>query len=98
MQEEKKLSQKAVAIKYSPGDTAPSVVAKGSGHLADKIIEKAEEADVPVYKDEKLVEELTKIDIGSNIPPELYEVVAAVLVFISDLDKLEAYRRNELRK
>lgn len=80
--------KKAAAIKYSPGETAPAVVAKGSGYVADKILEKAELADIPVYKDEKLVEALTKVDLGDNIPPELYEVVAEILVFVDDLDNL----------
>ncbi len=84
--------QKAVAIKYDPGLTAPQVVAKGKGVVAEKILEKAEINNIPTYKDPKLAEELTKIDLGENIPPELYEVVAQVLIFVSDLDKMEAYR------
>lgn len=87
-------NQKAVALKYDPMDVAPKVVAKGSGYIAEKILEKGRDADIPVYKDEKLAEELTRLDLGEHIPPELYEVVAQVLIFISDLDKLEAYRRD----
>jgi len=82
---------KAVVLRYDPDiDNAPNVLAKGSGYIASKILEKAEELDIPIYKDSTLVEKLTKIDLGSNIPPELYEVVAQVLVFISDLDKLDS--------
>ncbi len=80
--------KKAAAIKYAPGEDAPSVIAKGKGVIAEKILEKAEAADLPVYKDEKLVEELTKLDIGDYIPPELYTVVAEVLIFVTDLDKM----------
>jgi flagellar biosynthesis protein len=86
--------QKAVALKYSPEDAAPKVVAKGAGTVAEKIMEKGQEADVPIYQDAKLTEELTRLDLGEQIPPELYEVVAQVLIFISDLDKLETYRRE----
>ncbi len=86
--------QKAVALKYAPTDAAPKVVAKGAGTIAEKILEKGRDADVPVYQDAKLTEELTRLDLGENIPPELYEVVAQVLIFISDLDKLELYRRE----
>ncbi len=86
-------NKRAVAIKYSKGDVAPKVIAKGQGFVAEKIIEKASDSVIPVYKDEKLVKELSGVDIGSNIPPELYEVVAQVLVFISDLDKMEKYRK-----
>ncbi len=87
-------NKRAVAIKYTNGDAAPKVVAKGQGYVAEKILEKANDAIIPVYKDEKLVKELSSVEIGSNIPQELYEVVAQVLVFISDLDKLEKYRKN----
>lgn len=80
--------KKAAAIKYIQGEDAPSVVAKGQGIIADKILEKAEEADVPVYQDEKLVEELSKVEIGDYIPPELFTVVAEILVFVTDLDRL----------
>jgi flagellar biosynthesis protein len=86
--------QKAVALKYNPDEAAPKVVAKGVGTIAEKIMEKGKEADVPIYQDAKLTEELTKLDLGEQIPPELYEVVAQVLIFISDLDKLESYRRD----
>lgn len=94
MEKDKKINPKAraVAIKYSPTDMAPRVVASGKGYVADKILENA--TNVPVYKDSALVEELTKIDLGDNIPPELYEVVAQVLVFISDLDKLNSYKNT----
>lgn len=80
--------KKAVAIQYAPGDDAPTVIAKGKGILADKIVEKADEAALPIYKDAKLAEELTKIDIGAYIPAELYAVVAEVLLFVTDLDKM----------
>jgi flagellar biosynthesis protein len=92
--DEKKTRQKAVAIKYNPIDIAPKVVAKGAGVIAEKILEKARNADVPVYQDAQLTEELTRLDLGEHIPPELYDVVAQVLIFISDLDKMEGYKRN----
>ncbi len=81
--------KKAAAIQYAPGEQAPTVIAKGKGVVADKILEKAEEANLPVYRDEKLADELTKLEIGEYIPPELYTVVAEILVFVTDLDKLQ---------
>lgn len=87
--------QKAVAVKYDPQDVAPQVVAKGKGYVAEKLLEKAADSNIPTYKDPKLVEELTRIDLGENIPPELYEVVAQVLIFIGDLDKIAEYRRGK---
>ena len=82
-----RIKQRAVALQYNPEEHAPKVVAKGKGIIAERIIKEAEESDVAVYKDEELVKELTKMEIGEHIPPELYEVVAQVLIFISDLDK-----------
>lgn len=83
---QKRLRQKAVALNYNPDEHAPKVVAKGGGVVAEKILEKAEESDIAVYQDAELVNELTKMDLGQHIPPELYEVVAQILVFINDLD------------
>lgn len=79
--------KKAAALSYEPGeDNAPKVVASGKGVIAEKIIEKAKEANIPVYEDEHLAEALTSIRLGSEIPEELYDVVAEVLAFISRLD------------
>ncbi|WP_113674781.1 EscU/YscU/HrcU family type III secretion system export apparatus switch protein [Vallitalea guaymasensis] len=80
--------KKVAALKYDINETAPTVIAKGKGIVADKILEKADEKELPIYKDEKLVESLTKLDIGDMIPPELYQIVAEILVFVSDLDDI----------
>ncbi len=88
-------NQKAVALSYnSEKDVSPRVVATGKGYIAQKILEHGEKADVPIYEDPKLTEELTRLDLGENIPPELYEVVAQVLAFISNLDRYEEIKRN----
>lgn len=78
---------KVAAIQYELEDDAPRVIAKGKGFVADKLLEKAKEEDLPIYKDEKLVESLNQLDIGQYIPAELYEVVAEVLLFIDELDQ-----------
>ncbi|GMQ56936.1 EscU/YscU/HrcU family type III secretion system export apparatus switch protein [Vallitalea sediminicola] len=85
---DKRRIKKVAAIKYDMNETAPTVIAKGKGIVADKILERANEQELPVYKDEKLVESLTKLDIGDMIPPELYQIVAEILVFVSDLDDI----------
>ena len=91
MAEEKNEKQKtAVALAYMPGDAAPKILATGKGAIAEKIIETAKEADVPFYKDDKLADTLSKLEIGDMIPPELYEVVAEILVFVDGMDKLRA--------
>lgn len=80
----------AVALSYDPGESAPKIIATGKGHLAEKIIEQAKEHDVPFYKDSKLADTLSKLEIGDAIPPELYEVVAEILVFVDGMDKVKA--------
>jgi flagellar biosynthesis protein len=80
--------KEAAALKYSPDvDAAPRIVALGKGETAGRIIETAKENDVSIYHDEQLAHTLNRLRIGDEIPPELYEVVAEVLVFISDADK-----------
>lgn len=88
MADENKKKQ-AIALQYNPGDEAPTIVASGMGIVADKIIEKAKESDVPLYEDSKLANTLTKLEIGDMIPPELYGVVAEILVFVDNLDRLK---------
>lgn len=82
--------KKAVALSYDDTMTAPTVVATGSGKVAERIIEEAEKNKVPVYKDEKLANILTQLELGDVIPPELYEAVARILVFVGDMDELYA--------
>ena len=52
--------------------------------------EKGREGNVPLYKDNKLAKTLSKLEIGDMIPPELYEVVAEILVFVDDMDRLRS--------
>ena len=63
-------------------------VRKVSTRVAERISEKAKESDVPVHEDAKLAATLGKLEIGDMIPPELYEVVAEVLIFVDGLDKI----------
>ncbi|MDC7302723.1 EscU/YscU/HrcU family type III secretion system export apparatus switch protein [Agathobacter ruminis] len=90
LEEQKANDKTAVAIAYEPGETAPKILATGKGAVAEKIIETAKEADVPLYKDNKLADTLSRLKIGDMIPPELYEVVAEILVFVDDMDKLKS--------
>lgn len=80
----------AVALEYEPGDQAPKVIATGQGKLAERIIEVAKEADVPIHKDAKLAKSLSILDIGEYIPPELYSIVAEVLVFVDSMDRIQS--------
>ena len=81
----------AVALGYDPNeDGAPKVIASGRGALADKIIEQAKDNKIPIHQDDKLADTLSRLEIGEMIPPELYEVVAEILVFVDAMDKIKA--------
>lgn len=93
--EKSEKKKKAVALTYNPDNQAPQVVASGQGVVAERIIQKAKEADVATYKDEGLTDTLLKLEIGDMIPPELYGVVAEILVYVDKMDKIKdkIYRR-----
>ena len=80
----------AVALEYNPNEEAPKIIASGKGFLAERIIDKAKEAEVPVHKDDRLAQSLSKLEIGEYIPKELYQVVAEVLLFVDRLDRIKA--------
>lgn len=84
------IKKTAVALEYEKGDTAPKVIASGRGYIADRIIKTAEENEVPVHKDEKLAKSLSLLDVGEYIPPELYSIVAEVLVYVDDMEKIQS--------
>jgi flagellar biosynthesis protein len=80
-------SPKAVALQYDEKKhRAPRVVAKGRGHIAEKIMDIAHKNNVPLYEDENLVQILDALDLETEIPPELYRAVAEVLAFIYRLN------------
>ena len=83
----------AVAVAYEPGERAPKIIATGKGYTAERIIEKAKEENIPFYRDDKLAKTLSKLEIGEMIPPELYEVVAEILVFVDDMERMKAKLR-----
>ncbi|MDR2926524.1 MAG: EscU/YscU/HrcU family type III secretion system export apparatus switch protein [Azoarcus sp.] len=72
----------AVALTYAPGDSAPQVVAKGRGLLAQEIISRAREAGVYVHESPELVSLLMQVDLDDRIPPQLYAVVAELLAWL----------------
>lgn len=83
----KKNIKKASALRYKQGENAPIVVAKGKGIIAENIINIAKNEKIPVYRDEKLSNQLQNLEIGEEIPAQLYEVVAEILAFIAKIDK-----------
>ena len=78
----------AVALKYDAAtDSAPTVIAKGKGLIAEKIIALAREHGIPMRADPDLLQMLTQIDLDQAIPPTLYKVVAEVLAFVYRLNQ-----------
>lgn len=79
---------KAAALSYKQGkDSAPKVVAKGSGAMAEKILEIARKHNIPLKEDPQLVEVLSALDLNQEIPPELYKAVAEILAFVYRMTK-----------
>jgi flagellar biosynthesis protein len=76
----------AVAITYEKGDSAPRVVAKGYGTLADTIIRTAKENDLYVHESPELVGLLMQIDLDAHIPPQLYLAIAELLAWLYALE------------
>lgn len=83
-----KVTDKAVAVKYDRQRMdAPQIVASGRGELAARIIEKARQSGVHIMEDAALVELLSHVPVGEEIPVELYQAVAEVLSFVYQLEK-----------
>lgn len=80
--------QRAIALRYlKDKEKAPRIIAKGSGHIAERIIELARAHGVTLYQDKELIELLSRIELYQVIPVELYQVIAEVLAFVYRLNK-----------
>ncbi len=83
----RKVTKKAAALRYAQNkENAPRVVAKGRGKIAERIVALAEEHQVPLVEDRNLIQMLDLLDVDMEIPPELYQAVAEVLVFVYRLN------------
>lgn len=72
--------KKAAALKYD-GENSPTLVAKGDGQLAQQIVSLAEQNDVHVHYDPLLLDVLTRLELGDQIPETLYLAVAKIIAF-----------------
>ena len=81
--------RRAAALRYDKGGQAPKVTASGRGRVAERIIEVAREAGVPIRSDAALTEALTALEIGAEVPEEMWQAVAETLAWAYRLD-LEA--------
>jgi len=78
----------AAAISYDPAENdVPILSAFGEGHIAQKIVEIAKESGVPVLPEPGLTKMLSKLSVGDEIAPEMYDAVAKVLAFVSEVDR-----------
>ncbi|PXW92544.1 flagellar biosynthesis protein [Streptohalobacillus salinus] len=78
----------AIALKYDQEKhQAPMVTAKGKGYVAEEIIKRAKDANVPIQEDQSLIEMLANINVNDKIPEELYQAVAEVFAFIYRVDQ-----------
>ena len=82
-------AKKAVALQYGPDDAAPVIVAAGMGYLAEKIVETAADNGVPIYEDNSLSTILTQLQLGQEIPPELYQAIVEIYVYFLHFDAAE---------
>jgi flagellar biosynthesis protein len=81
-------SKKATALRYDQKkDSAPKVVAKGRGLIAEKILEKAQEHNIIIKEDPDLLEALYRLDIYQEIPEKLYRAVAEILSEVYRINK-----------
>ena len=98
-QTEQSARSKAVALRYD-GNGAPVVVASGMGHLAEKIVEVAAECGVPVYEDTSLATVLTQMELGREIPEELYQAIVEIYIYFLEFDPLDPdkFRRKRAER
>lgn len=80
----------AVALAYNPGESAPTVVAKGRGLVAEAIIERARANGIFVHESPELVALLMQVDLDAHIPPQLYIAVAELLAWLYALESESA--------
>lgn len=81
-------AKQAVALSYNEKkNNAPKLVAKGSGFIAEQILETAKQHAVPVYQNKTVTGMLMAVEIDREVPPELYKIVAEILSYVYRIDK-----------
>lgn len=79
-------AKKAAALRYGENDAAPVVVASGMGYMAEKIVEAAAQNGVPIYEDNSLATVLTQLQLGQEIPENLYQAIVELYVYFLHFD------------
>ncbi len=85
----------AVALQYGAGDAAPVVVASGMGYMAEKIVETAADAGVPIYEDNSLATALAQLKLGQEIPEELYKAIVEIYIYFLNFDPNEPGKKAQ---
>jgi flagellar biosynthesis protein len=83
----------AIALAYAPGDTAPRVVAKGRGLIAEAIIARAHDHEIYVHESPEMVALLMQVDLDDHIPPQLYLAVAELLAWLYRVERSDVATR-----
>ena len=91
-------AKRAVTLRYGADDAAPVIVASGMGNLAEKIVEVASENGVPVYEDDSLATVLSQMELGKEIPEELYEAVVEIYLYLLNFDPADPEKYQRERK
>ncbi len=91
-------AKRAAALQYRPGDGAPVIVAAGMGHLAEKMVEVAVDSGVPVYEDTSLATVLTQMELGQEIPEELYQAVVDIYLYFLNFDPKDPEKFHRSRQ
>lgn len=86
---EQRRKQTAVALAYRAGDSAPKVVAKGKGLIAEQIMQRAKEAGVFMHESKELVALLMDVDLDRHIPPALYRAIAELLAWLYHIESMQ---------
>jgi flagellar biosynthesis protein len=85
--------RRAAALRYEPGvDRAPRLVARGEGHVAERILDIARREGIPIHENRTVVDILSRLDLEREIPPELYRLVAEILAFVFRVQAAAASR------
>ncbi len=90
-------AKRAVALQYGVMDQAPVVVAAGMGHLAERIVDVAGESGVPIYEDNSLATILSQLELGQEIPEELYRAVVEIYVYFLNFDPNDPTKQRRQR-
>jgi flagellar biosynthesis protein len=89
----------AVAMRYDvESDKAPLILASGRGAVADEILRVADENKIPLYENKPLADMLAKLEIDTEVPPQLYVLVAEVLFFVYKLDRMSEKREKLVQR